>query len=73
MNDWVKELDSFLKMTDNERKLFNCCGYVTLRKAAIFIDKIMGDYNTLIGISPSLLFSKLKELGYKISDFEFEN
>lgn len=58
---------------NNEKKIFNCCGYVPLGKAAIFIDKIIGDYNTLIGISPSLLFSKFKELGYKISDFEFEN
>lgn len=58
---------------DNEPKIFNCCGFVPLGKAAIFIDKINGDYNTLFGISPSLLFSKLKEIGYGINDFEFEN
>lgn len=58
---------------DNESKIFNCCGFVPLGKAAIFIDKINGDYNTLFGISPSLLFSKLKEIGYGINDFEFEN
>lgn len=56
---------------DNEEKIFNCCGFVPLGKGAIFIEKINGDYNNLFGISPSVLFSKLKELGYKITDFEF--
>lgn len=58
---------------NNEDKIFKCCGYVPLGKAAIFIDRIDGDYNTLFGISPSVLFEKLKELGYSITDFEFEN
>ena len=70
----------FKKITDeeiewyvnNEEKIFKCCGYVPLGKAAIFIDKIDGDYNTLLGISPSIVFEKLKELGYNINDFDFE-
>jgi len=57
---------------NNEDKIFKCCGYVPLGKAAIFIDRIDGDYHTLLGISPSMLFEKLKELGYSITDFEFE-
>ncbi len=57
---------------DNEKKVFERCGYVPLGKAAIFIDRIDGDYNTLFGISPSILFEMLKELGYNINDFEFE-
>lgn len=56
---------------NNESKIFKCCGYVPLGKASIFIDRIDGDYNTLLGISPSTLFEKLKKLGYSISDFEF--
>lgn len=56
---------------ENECKIFKCCGYVPLGKAAIFIDRIDGDYNTLLGISPSIIFEKLKELGYSIKDFEF--
>ena len=44
------------------------CGYVPKGKAALFIEKIEGDYNTLLGLSPSLLFQKLKELGYTIND-----
>ncbi len=58
---------------NNEKKVFKCCGYAPLGKASLFIDKIDGDYNTLLGISPSLLFEKLKELGYSISDFNFES
>lgn len=57
---------------NNESKLFKCCGYVPLGKAALFIDKIEGDYNTLLGISPSAVFEKLKDLGYSIDDFDFE-
>ncbi len=54
---------------NNEKNIFNCSGYAPLGKASLFIDKIDGDYNTLLGISPSLLFEKLKGLGYSISDF----
>lgn len=57
---------------DNEKEVLKCSGYVPQGKAAIFINKIDGDYNTLIGISPSVVFEKLKELGYSINDFEFE-
>jgi len=41
-----------------------------LGKAAIFLEKVNGDYNTLFGSSPSKVYEKLQELGYKISDFE---
>lgn len=57
---------------ENESKVFKCCGYAPLGKASIFIDKVDGDYNTLFGISPSLLFDKMKELGYSVEDFDFE-
>lgn len=55
---------------ENEKKLFTTCGYAILGKAAIFLDKVNGDYNSVIGISPSKLYDKFKELGYKLSDFE---
>ena len=57
---------------ENDKDIFNRCGYSILGKAAIFLDKVNGDYNTLFGISPSKLYEKFKELGYKISDFELE-
>lgn len=57
---------------EGEKKIFKCCGYVPLGKAAVFLEWVKGDYNTMFGISPSLMFAKLKELGYTVSDFEFE-
>lgn len=57
---------------DNEEGVLQRCGYAMLGKAAIFLDKVDGDYNTMIGISPSKVHDKLKELGYKISDFELK-
>lgn len=57
---------------DNEEKIFKCCGFVPLGKAALFINKIEGDYNTLLGISPSIVYNKLKELGYSMNDLAFE-
>ena len=56
---------------NNEEKIFKCCGFVPLGKASLFIDKIEGDYNTLLGISPSIIYNKLKELGYSLTDFDF--
>ena len=57
---------------NNEKKIFKCCGFVPLGKAALFINKIEGDYNTLLGISPSIVYNKLKELGYSVNDLAFE-
>lgn len=58
---------------NKESKLLKCGGYVVLGKASIFIDRVDGDYNTLLGISPAVIFEKLKELGYSINDFDFED
>ena len=57
---------------NNEEKIFKCCGFVPLGKAALFINRIEGDYNTLLGISPSIVYNKLKELGYSVNDLWFE-
>ena len=57
---------------NNEEKIFKCCGFVPLGKAALFINRIEGDYNTLLGISPSIVYNKLKELGYSVNDLAFE-
>ena len=57
---------------ENEKNILNGCGYVMPGKACLFLDKVNGDYNTLFGISPSKVYEKLKELGYKLSDFELQ-
>ena len=68
----IKEIsDEDLKWyVENEENIFNGAGYVMPGKASIFLDKVNGDYNTLIGISPSKVYEKMQELGYKLSDFE---
>ena len=72
---YIKEIsDEEMKWyVENEENILNRCGYAMLGKASIFLDKVNGDYNTLFGISPSKLYEKFKELGYKVSDFELEN
>ena len=57
---------------DNEEKITKTSGYALLGKGSMFLNKVNGDYNTLFGISPSKVYEKLKELGYKISDFELK-
>lgn len=56
---------------ENEEKKFKCCGYTPLGIAAVFIEYVNGDYNNLLGLSPSVILSNLKALGYSIIDFEF--
>lgn len=57
---------------DNEEKIFKCCGFVPLGKGSLFIEKVEGDYNILFGISPSIVYNKLKELGYSLDDLDFK-
>lgn len=57
---------------NNEKNIYGSCGFCPIGKGALFIDRINGDYNTLFGMSPSLLFEKFKELGYDVTDFSFD-
>lgn len=80
INEPIKTKIKFRKVNDdeikwyveNEEKILKCCGYVPLGKASIFIERIEGDYNNLFGLSPYVLVSKLKDLGYNINDFELD-
>lgn len=58
---------------ENDPHILERCGYSIEGKAAMFVDKVVGDYNTVIGISVSKMYEKIKELGYSISDFELED
>lgn len=71
---WIRKInDEDIKWyVENDKNILERCGYSMLGKSAIFLDKVIGDYNTLFGISPSKLYEKLQELGYKISDFEMK-
>ena len=57
---------------ENEKNISERCGYSIPGKAALFLNKVEGDYYTLIGISPSKIYDELKKMGYKITDFELE-
>ena len=57
---------------ENEKYLLNRAGYSIAGKTSIFVDKIVGDYYNILGMPISKLYSKLNELGYKISDFEMK-
>ena len=69
---WLKKIneEDIKWYIENDKNILERCGYSMLGKGAIFLDKINGDHNTLFGISPSAVYEKLQELGYKISDFE---
>ena len=71
---WIRKInDEDIKWyVENDKNILERCGYSMLGKSAIFLDKVVGDYNTLFGISPSKLYEKLQELGDKISDFEMK-
>ena len=71
---YIKKIsdDDIKWYVENEENILNRSGYAMLGKASLFLDKVNGDYNTLFGISPSKLYDKFKELGYKLSDFELE-
>ena len=53
---------------NNEDNILNVCGYAILGKAIIFIDKVIGDHNTIFGLSASSLIKHLNELGYSIKE-----
>lgn len=71
---WIRKInDEDIKWyVDNDKNILDRSGYAMLGKAAIFLEKVNGDYNTVFGISPSKVYEKLKELGYEISDFELK-
>ena len=57
----------------NDKNVLNRCGFSIEGKASVFVDKIVGDYNTIRGISVSKLFSKFKELEININDLELNH
>lgn len=57
---------------ENEKYILDRAGYSMAGKTSIFVDKIEGDYYNILGLPISRLYSKLNELGYKISDFEMK-
>ena len=69
---WIRKIneEDIKWYIENDKDILDRSGYSMLGKAAIFLEKVNGDYNTLFGISPSKVYENLQELGYNISDFE---
>lgn len=65
--------DEIAWYVENDKNVLNRCGFSIEGKASVFVDKIVGDYNTIRGISVSKLFSKFKELEININDLELNN
>ena len=57
---------------ENEVNLLNCAGAVIQGKASLFVEKIVGDYGTILGISLNKIHDELIKLGYQMSDFELD-
>ena len=56
----------------NESDILDKAGYGIGGKASLFVDKIVGDFYNVLGLPIGKLYSKINELGYKISDFEMQ-
>ena len=65
--------DEITWYVENDKNVLNRCGFAIEGKASVFVDKIVGDYNTIRGISISKLFSKFKELEININDLELNH
>ncbi len=52
---YIKEIaDEDIKWyVENEKDILNRCGYAMLGKACLFLEKVNGDYNTLLGEIPN--------------------
>lgn len=55
---------------DNEKYIFERCGYSIAGKSSIYIPKINGDYYNILGMPISRVYKELKKLGYKLTDFD---
>ena len=71
---YIKEIDDVdIKWyVENEEKILKAAGYSFFGKADLFLEKVDGDYDTMLGISPSIIHTELKKLGYEMKDFELK-
>ncbi len=53
---------------NNDKYILDRCGYSIAGKASLFVDKVVGDYYTVLGMPVKLLNTNLKKLGYTLDD-----
>lgn len=55
---------------DHEKSIYDCSGYAIDTCASLFVEKINGDYKSIIGLPIHRIYEELKKLGYSINDLE---
>ena len=55
---------------DNQPNIYDCAGYVADECAALFIEELIGDYKSMVGLPINKIYNELKKLGYSMNDFE---
>lgn len=61
-----EEIDWYI---ENEKYIFERCGYSIAGKSSIYIPKIKGDYYNILGMPISRVYKELRKLGYQLTDF----
>ena len=69
---YLKEMsdDEINWYIDNEASIYDCSGYAIDTCASLFVEKINGDYKSIIGLPIHRIYEELKKLGYSINDLE---
>lgn len=55
---------------DTQPNIYDCAGYVMDECAAVFVEKLDGDYKSVIGLPINRIYNELKKLGYSMNDFK---
>ncbi len=55
---------------DHEASVYDCSGYAIDTSASLFVEKINGDYKSIIGLPIHRIYEELKKLGYTVNDLE---
>lgn len=54
---------------DNQPNIYDCAGYVVDECAAVFVEELIGDYKSVVGLPIHSIYKELKKLGYSMDDF----
>lgn len=57
---------------DHEKGIYSCAGYSIETCGALFVTRIEGDYNSIVGLPINRIYDVIKSWGYSIHDFETE-
>lgn len=55
---------------DHEKGIYQCAGYSIETCGSLFVTKIEGDFNSIVGLPINRIFDEIKKFGYSINDFE---